>query len=291
MGRIGIVHNYFGTDFTATPDEYCARIKRAADIGFDLITVQQDVPFLFSKDDQQKLIDTGREHNVKINYSGGFGPKQDICSDDPEFQKAGIQHIKNLVTKLSEIQEGAEFAGAITGVFRDSLKDRDMQRCWDNCVKCMKEGIKAAEDHGVTISFEVLNRFEHFLINTSDQAIRFVDEVGSPNLKILLDTYHMNIEEDHIGEAIVKAGDKLGLFHIGENNRRPPGCGHIPWDEVVSALKQIDYQGDTAMEPCILNGGVTGQVLALWRDLTDGEDLDEAAKKGLEFYKRKLASV
>ena len=291
MGRLGIVHTYWGTDFTASPDEYCARIRRAADTGFDLLTVQQDVPFLFSRDDQQKLVATANDHGVKLNYSGGFAPHQDICSNDTECQQAGIQHIQNLSTKLSEIQENPEFGGAITGVFRDSLKDRQKEQCWENCVKCMREGIKAAEDRGVTISFEVLNRFEHFLINTCDEALRFVEDVGSPNLKILLDTYHMNIEEDHLGDAIVKAGDKLGLFHIGENNRRPPGCGHIPWDEVVSALKRIDYQGDTVMEPVVLDGGVTGQVLAIWRNLTEGEDLDAAARKGLEFYKGKLASV
>jgi len=176
-------------------------------------------------------------------------------------------------------------------MFRDSLGRRDMERCWENCVDSMKEAIKVAEDHGVLFSIEVLNRFEHFLINTSEQAVQFVEQVGSPNLKILLDTYHMNIEEDSFRDAIVRAGDKLGLFHIGENNRRPPGRGHIPWDEVVGALKQIDYQGDTVMEPVVLSGGVVGQYLAIWRDLTDGEDLDEAARKGLEFYRSKLASV
>ena len=101
----------------------------------------------------------------------------------------------------------------------------------------------------------------------------------------------MNIEEDSLHDAIVKAGDKLGLFHIGENNRRPPGKGHIPWDEVVGALKEIDYQGDTVMEPVVLFGGLTGRYLAIWRDMTGGVDLDEAAKKGLEFYKAKLASA
>jgi len=107
----------------------------------------------------------------------------------------------------------------------------------------------------------------------------------------LLDTYHMNIEEDSLGDAIIKAGDKLGLFHIGENNRRPPGNGHIPWDEVVAALKKIDYQGDTVMEPVVLAGGVTGGAMAIWRDLEDEKNLDKAARKGLEFYKKKLETT
>lgn len=291
MQRFGISHTYWGTDFGAEPEEYCRRISRAAMLGFDLLTVGQEVPLMFSKSDQQMLLDTAKRENVKLNYSGGFGPNQDICSDSAEERNAGIEHLQNVARKLSELQEDAEFAGAITGMFRDSLGRRDKERCWENCVDSMKEAIKVAEDHGVLFSIEVLNRFEHFLINTSEQAVQFVEQVGSPNLKILLDTYHMNIEEDSFRDAIVRAGDKLGLFHIGENNRRPPGRGHIPWDEVVGALKQIDYQGDTVMEPVVLPGGIVGSVLAIWRDLTDGEDLDEAARKGLEFYRSKLASV
>lgn len=291
MNRIGITHNYWGTEFSAEPDEYCRRISRAASLGFDLLTVGQEVPLAFSKSDRQKVLDTAERENVKLNYSGGFGPKQDICSYSAEVRNSGITHLQNIARSLAEIQEDAEFAGAITGAFRDSLRDREMKRCWENCVNSMKETMKVVEDNGVTFSIEVLNRFEHFLINTSEQAVQFVEDVASPNLKILLDTYHMNIEEDSFHDAIVKAGDKLGLFHIGENNRRPPGNGHIPWNEVVGALKQIDYQGDTVMEPVVLSGGIVGSVLAIWRDLTDESDLDEAARKGLEFYKGKLASV
>ena len=118
-----------------------------------------------------------------------------------------------------------------------------------------------------------------------------LDEVGSPNLKMMLDTYHMNIEEDSLGRAIVRAGDQLGTFHIGENNRRPPGRGHIPWDEVVAALREIDFDRDTVMEPIVHMGGGVGNLLALWRDMTDGRDLDEAAREGLEFYRARLLAA
>lgn len=290
MNRIGIIHHYWGTDFTASPDVYCERISRAASVGFDLMTVMMDAIF-YSEDDKQKLLDRAEKENVKLNYSGGFAPNMDICSDSAEDRDRGVKHLQNTARLLAEMQEGAEFAGAITGVFKDSLGSRDKQHCWDNCVASMKEIMKAAEDQGVFFSIEVLNRFEHFLINTCDDALRFVEEVGSPNMKILLDTYHMNIEEDSLGEAIVKAGDKIGLFHVGENNRNVPGRGHIPWDEVVGALKQIDYQGDTVMEPVVLMGGSAGSSLAINRDLTGGMDLDELAREGLAFYKAKLASA
>jgi D-psicose/D-tagatose/L-ribulose 3-epimerase len=291
VSRIGINNTYWGTSFTASVDEYDNRIRRAARLGFDLLSFSQDVPLTLSKSEQQGLLDTAKKENVKLNYQGGLGPNQDICSHSAEIRRNGIEHLRNLTRKLADMQEGAELSGALTGVERDSLRGREKERCWEYCVNCMKEVIKEAEDRGILISIEVLNRFEHFLINTCDEAIRFVAEVDSPNLKILLDTYHMNIEEDSFGDAIRKAGDKLGLFHIGEGNRRPPGNGHVPWGEVVRALKQIDYQGDTVMEPIVLPGGIVGNLFAVWRDLTGGDTLDEAARKGLVFYKGKLASV
>jgi len=290
MSRIGIAHMYFGHEFVADTDEYCNRISRAAAIGFDLISFAADIPFL-SKSDQQRVLERAERENVKINYLGGLPPNGDLCSDSAEDRARGVAHLQRTAKKLAELQEGAELAGAITGVMRQGLAGREKQQCWDHCADSMREAMKVAEDVGVTFSIEVLNRFEHFLINTSDEASRFIDQVGSPNLKMLLDTYHMNIEEDSLSAAIVNGGDKLGLFHIGENNRRPPGYGHIPWDEVVAALKQIDYQGDTVMEPIVRPGGGVGNLLAIWRDLTDGEDLDEAARKGLEFYKAKLETA
>ena len=290
MNSIGIVHNYWGTDFTASPEIYCDRISRAAAIGFDVLTVQMDAIF-YSEADKQKLLDGAKEANIKLNYSGGLAPNMDICSDSAEDRTRGVQFLQNAARLMAGMQEGAEFAGAITGVFRDELGGRDKARCWDNCVNSMREIMEAVEDQGVVYSLEVLNRYEHFLINTCDDALRFVDQVGSPNLKILLDTYHMNIEEDSIGEAIANGGDKIGLFHIGENNRCVPGKGHVPWDEVVGALKQIHYQNDTMMEPVVLPGGSTGGPLAIHRDLTGGKDLDELAREGLEFYRGKLASA
>jgi D-psicose/D-tagatose/L-ribulose 3-epimerase len=291
MGRIGITYTYWAPNWMESLEEYRSRIRRAAAIGFDLMSFSQDVPLLFSPEQQRQLLDTAEEHGVKLNYMAGLMPDQDLASDSAEDRRHGVEHLQNLARKLGDMQAGADLGGALTGVLRQGLGSRDKQRCWDHCVEGMKEAIKVAEDHGVTFHIEVLNRFEHFLLNTCDEALRYVEEVGSPNLKMLLDTYHMNIEEDSLGEAIISAGDHLGTFHIGENNRKLPGRGHIPWDEVVSALKQIDFDGDTVMEPIVHPGGGVGPVLAVWRDMTDGRDLDDAAKEALDFYRRKLAAA
>ena len=102
----------------------------------------------------------------------------------------------------------------------------------------MREAVKTAEDRGVYFNVEVVNRFEQYIMNTAKEAVDYVQRVASPHCRILLDTFHLNIEEDNIGQAIVDAGKHLGHFHIGETNRRAPGRGRMPWDEIFTALNR-----------------------------------------------------
>jgi len=119
-----------------------------------------------------------------------------------------------------------------------------------------------------------------------------VKEVGSPNIKVMLDTYHMNIEEDSFAGSIETAGEYLGHFHIGENNRKPPGYGHIPWNELAVALKGIGYTGGIVMEPFVVPGGQVGRDIRVWRDLRPGlADLDTEAAKAVNFMRARLAEA
>lgn len=152
----------------------------------------------------------------------------------------------------------------------------------------MREAIKKAEDLGLFYNVEVVNRFEQFLLNTAEEAVAYLNAVGSRNLKILLDTYHMNIEEDTIRGAIETAGPYLGHLHIGENNRKPPGYGHIPWDEVGSALRSIAFQGWVVMEPFLMPGGEIGRDIKVHRELMPAADLDEEARKACAFTRKFL---
>jgi D-psicose/D-tagatose/L-ribulose 3-epimerase len=161
----------------------------------------------------------------------------------------------------------------------------DKQPIVDRSVASVKEAAKIAAGNNVTLVLEVVNRFEQFIMNSCDEALEFVQRVGSPHVKIMLDTFHMNIEEDFIDDAIVKTGDKLGHFHIGENNRMPPGYGHIPWTEISAALRRIHYQGHVVMEPFLMPGGQVGRDIKVFRDLSIGLDLDGEARKALQFMR------
>jgi D-psicose/D-tagatose/L-ribulose 3-epimerase len=121
----------------------------------------------------------------------------------------------------------------------------------------------------------VVNRFEHFLINDAKEAVQYIIDVNRPNVKVMLDCFHMNIEEDNMGDAIRYVSNHLGHFHIGECNRRVPGKGHMPWDEIFKALHDIGYQGYVVMEPFVQMGGRIGSDIKVWRDLSDSADEDK----------------
>jgi D-psicose/D-tagatose/L-ribulose 3-epimerase len=155
----------------------------------------------------------------------------------------------------------------------------------------MREIIKVAESLGVVCAVEVVNRFEQFMLNTCAEAVEYVKLVESPNIKVMLDSFHMNIEEDNIRDAVLKAGELLGHVHISETNRRPPGRGRFPWLELITALQEIRYPGRIVMEPFTQPGGEVGQDIRVWRDLQEGKDLDEEAKRALFFIKSLLHST
>jgi D-psicose/D-tagatose/L-ribulose 3-epimerase len=138
---------------------------------------------------------------------------------------------------------------------------------------------------------EVVNRFEQYMMNTAAEAVRYVTEVGSPNCTVLLDTFHMNIEEDSFRDAIRTAGKRLGHLHIGETNRRAPGRGKIPWDEVFGAVAEIGFQGSIVMEPFLQPGGEVGRDIKVFRDLRGGLNLDREARRACAFVKAKLDSM
>ncbi|OYP37104.1 hypothetical protein CG709_05870 [Lachnotalea glycerini] len=159
---------------------------------------------------------------------------------------------------------------------------------WDRSVKNVRTVGKVAGNCGVDYCLEVLNRFEGYLLNTCMECKSFVEEVDIPAVKIMLDTFHMNIEEDNMIDAIILAGDKLGHFHVGENNRRLPGKGNLPWYEIGAALRKIGYDKNIVMEPFVKSGGGVGSDIKIWRDLSKGatiQRLDEDAKSSVAYLR------
>jgi len=106
-----------------------------------------------------------------------------------------------------------------------------------------------AKDREVVLALEPINRYETFLIYNVDQALRFIEQVGFENLKIHLDTFHMNIDEPNLVDAVYKAGNLLVNMHVSDSNREAPGRGHIDFMHLMQALNDIYYSGFLTLEP------------------------------------------
>lgn len=233
----------------------------------------------------------GREHGIEITFCDGLAQGHDISSPDPSVRARGIEHIRRGLDVIHEMG-GTVLGGIIYGAWnppaaKEPAKHDHLQRSAES----MRAIVTTAEDLGITCNVEVVNRFEQFMLNTCAEAIEYVKLVESPLLKIMLDTFHMNIEEDSIRGAVVLAGKDLGHLHIGETNRRPPGQGRFPWPELAGALREIAYPGRIVMEPFVLSGGEVGRDIRVWRDMGTDRDPDEEARRALLFTRGLLSSA
>ena len=166
------------------------------------------------------------------------------------------------------------------------------KQAWEHSVNSLKEILRTAGDYQVTLSLEVVNRYEHYLLNTAEEGVRMAEETESGFCKVLLDSIHMNIEEDDMGEAIRHAHmhDKIGEIHIGEANRRVPGTGksHMDWEGFFGTLRDIGYEGMITMEPFLVQGLPISSKICVWRDLSrqaDPEGFADMIRTGAGFIR------
>jgi len=290
MNKLGIFVNFWEKKWGIDYPYYIDKIKR---LGYDILEFQAQ-PLLDMSDEECRLVKRHADKaGIKLSYSLGLNPKYDISSSDPQTRERGVKYLIAIVRKIA-VMEGELFSGvtyAGWGVPSGFIGEKEKEELFSYSVESMRKVVKVAEREGVTVCCEAVNRFESPLINTAEEAIRYVDAVDSKNIGVHLDTYHMNIEENNIGDAIRLAGSKLRHFHTGENNRNLPGKGHIDWDEVFGALKDIDYRRDIVSEPFLMMGDEVGYDIRVWRPLFENPTerrLDEAAQELLRFTKEML---
>lgn len=290
--KIGITYTHWVTDFDQDLSDLISYIKKASDLGFEVVELFPSVVLELSEEEQKRLGESAKEEGIDLNYVTAFSEKYDISSKKKDIRDKGINHLKEIIKSVHNTG-GKKLSGVIYGALGKVPEDGESKSDHlERSVESMQEAIKVAEELDILVNVEAVNRYETFMLNTSEEAVDYVERINSPNLKVHLDTYHMNIEEDDMREAIVNAGDHLGHFHVGENNRKPPGRGgHIQWDEVISGLKENGYEGSIVMEPFIQSEGEIGFMLKVWRDMVKGKDLDKEAKKSLFFMKKKLEKV
>lgn len=292
MNKIGMHYGFWSHRWDEIA--YLPLIEKVARLGFDLCEVASAEFGYYSDEQLRELKSCADDHGLGFTYSIGLGAEHDLASDDSAVRAAGVAHVKRILESMPKVGAtvlaGVSYAGwqAMPG---HGITPDEKRRKEDLAVDAMRALMRVAEDNGVTYCCEVVNRFEHYLLNTAAEGVAFVKRLDSPNAKLLLDTFHMNIEEDDMAAAIRDAGPHLGHFHVGENNRRPPGMGKLPWQDIAAALREIDYQDAVVMEPFILTGGSIPYDIKVWRDLSQGADeatMDTMAADACRFMKTLL---
>ncbi len=215
--------------------------------------------------------------DINIAYPEKFGieivittileKRGNVISPDPEVRKVGISLLKKLVD-ISNALDSSIFGGVNYVAWDYTIGKPRTEEEWEWSVAAMKEVAKYAQDTGkVTICVEPLNRFESHFLNIAEDAIEYFKDVDMKNMKVHLDTFHMNIEEADIVEAFKICGKEfLGYIHTYENNRGIPGTGHVSWKGIFKAIKDIGYQG-----PCVIESFDTSMEIFIPVPLIGGE--------------------
>ncbi len=276
--KIGIHLSYWQESWSDALPPLFTRVREA---GFEVAELPLLSPETMDFPALRAGLDTA---GLLVSCGTGLNPDTDITSPDPDVRKAGLAHLRACLKGAAVL--GSPVLGGVTYAPWGFFPENDWAGRRRRCVDSLKRAGDLAAEHGVTLCLEVLNRFEGYLINTVEQGLALLDAVGHPSLRLHLDTFHMNIEEDDLGAAIQLAGDRLGHFHCVANNRKSPGKGHIDWKKIRTALQAVDYQGYLVAETFVNPAGDVGRSLFIWRKLAD--DLAENAADTARFLQEEV---
>lgn len=268
-----------------TTDELQSLVPRVASMGFDIIEIPlEDLGDL----DHRRGGEIAREQGLGVTCCAAMGPDRDLIHPDEPVRANGMAYLKGAIDAceaLGATNLVGPLYSAVGRTWQQSAEER--ARDLDVLVPALAELAAYAADHGVRLGLEPLNRFETSFINLASQALEVVERVGHPGLGIMLDTFHMNIEEKRFDEAIRTAGAHLYQLHACGSDRGAPGSGTVKWDEVRAGLTAIGYDGPVVIESFTSKVKSISRAAAIWRNLAPTQD--ELAEQGLAFLKGLLA--
>jgi sugar phosphate isomerase/epimerase len=215
-------------------------LARIAALGYDGVELAIRDPRLFDLDDLERLV---HKHSLNVPAIGtgqAWGEEGLSFTDpNPEVRRAAIQRIQSHVPVAVRFQ-AVIIIGLVRGILKPGL---ELAQAMDWLAAALRECSAVAGPHGIRLALEPINRYETTLINNAAQGLELIYRVGADNLGLLLDTFHMNIEEPGIEESIRLCGDHIFHFHVADSNRWYPGAGHLDFKSILEALYATGYQG------------------------------------------------
>ena len=270
--QYGTVCAYWTKKWSIENYKYYA--EKISGLGFDVMEIPAGDLLKMSDSELEDL--KSLANSLKLSVSSNIGPPHDcnISSSNESVRKNGIEFLEKIIIQMEKLGS-TKLVGALYNCWPYDFIDLDKPARWERAVKSVKTIADFAKKHNVALYLEILNRFETNLLNTSEEGVKFCKDVGRDNVLLLLDTFHMNIEEDDLAAAIIQAGDRIVNVHACDNNRKLPGMGHVNWREILLALHAAGYTGALATECFSHPFGVWTNDHRIWRSyVKDGIDQD-----------------
>ena len=281
--KFGTLYSYWGHEWKC---DYIETAKRMKKCGCEVLEV--GAPHLLDMTDEQlkELKATCDELGMEITSNIGPSKEYDLASENPEIRANGVKFLTDILRAMSKIGSKS-LVGAMYSYWPcTDFKYDDKAGAWDRSIEAMKEVAKVAEELNIECCLEVLNRFETYIMTNCDEAIEYCKRVGSKNVNILLDTFHMNIEETSFYEPVIAAGSRLRHIHMTESDRGMLGEGNVRWDDLFRGLQEIDFNGNLVLENFSNSVPGMAEAVSLWRPSKYNAD---ALAKGSLAFMRKMA--
>jgi D-psicose/D-tagatose/L-ribulose 3-epimerase len=280
MRKLGIEVFYWLPNWA---DDQVSSFARAKACGFDAV----EISLVAGPDIDVPRIRTALvQFELGVFCSMGLPLDKDITSPDKTIQRAGIEYLKRCTDTASKVGSSV-LCGLPYVPWLHFPMASDLTPYRERSAEAMREVAVVAANVGITICTEVINRFETYIFNTVSGGLDYLAMIDHPAVKLQLDTYHMNMEEDDIVAAIRQAGSRLGHFHCADSNRKLPGRGHVDWTAVKRALDEVAFQSPLVIETFPNPASETGRSVNVWRPLVN--DFDAEARQAADFLRQHVA--
>lgn len=275
--KIGLHLSMLCQSWTDDASIYLDELKAA---GFDGVEISL---YGASMKQIQKVVKKAQELDLDIYFGTGVDEATDPGSENKTIRRHALEYLKHCIDIAADAK-----AIALQGVLYapwQKFSSMNQEKRWYYSAQVIREAGSYASEKGVRLHIEVINRFETDFMNTLDEGSDFLKLVDMDNVQLLADVFHMNIEEDGLSAALQRNIQQIGCLHISENHRGVCGSGHIDWEELISCLKKLKYDGYLIMETFTEAGTEVGNGMCIRRNRSRNAPLQDAIS-GMQYVKK-----
>lgn len=251
-------------------------------LGFDAVEIAVEDPAII---DTKTVNDALKDNGLQPVICGAFGPSRDLTHEDPAIHRNCFTYIEQCFDICEAV--GAKFvAGPMYSAVGKArlVSPEQRKKEWELAVTNLRKVCESAEKRGLSVALEALNRFETDLINNSEDLMRLIGDINHSAARVLIDSFHMTIEEKNLADAVKTVGSKLIHVQVSENHRGIPGTGQTRWDDLKAGLEAVGYAGIVSIESFTPNVQELAGAVCIWKPFAPTQDI--FAEEGLKFLKQ-----